>query len=46
MRRVVVTGMALASPLGCSREAAFERLQKYENCVVYDEKLHIYKIDI
>ena len=40
MRRVVVTGMALASPLGCSREAAFERLQKYENCVVLDEKLN------
>ena len=40
MRRVVVTGMALASPLGCSRETAFERLQKYENCVVHDEKLN------
>ena len=30
MRRVVVTGMALASPLGSSREVVFERLQKSE----------------
>ena len=39
MRRVVVTGMALASPLGCSREVAFERLQRYENCVIHDKSL-------
>ena len=33
MKRVVVTGMALASPLGCSVEGAFEYLKKYKNCV-------------
>ena len=33
MKRVVVTGMALASPLGCSVDGAFENLYKYKNCV-------------
>ena len=33
MKRVVVTGMALASPLGCSVEGAFEYFKKYKNCV-------------
>ena len=33
MRRVVVTGMSLASPLGCSVNSAFERLKTYKNCV-------------
>ena len=34
-RRVVVTGMALASPLGCSREKAFQKLLEMKNCVKY-----------
>ena len=43
MRRVVVTGMALASPLGCDIETAFSGLQKLENCIEYDTKLDQYK---
>lgn len=39
MKRVVVTGMALASPLGCEVETAFEKLKKFENCVEYWEIL-------
>ena len=33
MKRVVVTGMALASPLGCSVQGAFDNLHKFKNCV-------------
>ena len=43
MRRVVVTGMALASPLGCDIETAFSGLQKLENCIEYDKSLDEYK---
>lgn len=43
MRRVVVTGMALASPLGCDINTAFSGLQKLENCIEYDTKLDQYK---
>lgn len=39
MKRVVVTGMALASPLGSKVDIAFENLKKLENCVQYWEKL-------
>ena len=39
MRRVVVTGMGIASPLGSTVSGAFERLKKYENCVTHWEKL-------
>ena len=35
MKRVVVTGMALASPLGCKLDIAFENLKKFKNCVEY-----------
>ncbi len=35
MRRVVVTGMDLTSPLGSSTQSAFERLKTYQNCVEY-----------
>ena len=38
-RRVVITGMALASPLGSSVNSAFERLKKYENCIEYWDEL-------
>lgn len=33
MRRVVITGAGIASPLGCGINSAFERLKTYENCV-------------
>lgn len=39
MRRVVITGMGLASPLGSTVKSAFERLKTYENCVSHWEKL-------
>ena len=35
MRRVVVTGMGIASPLGSTVEIAFERLKTYQNCIEY-----------
>ena len=43
MRRVVVTGMALASPLGCTREKAFESLLTLKNCVEYRPELEQYE---
>ncbi len=39
MRRVVITGRSLASPLGSTVEGAFNRLKTYENCVSHWEKL-------
>ncbi|MBQ3641076.1 beta-ketoacyl-ACP synthase, partial [bacterium] len=41
-KRVVITGMALTSPLGSTVEASFERLHFLENCVQNDEDLNIY----
>lgn len=38
-RRVVITGMALASPLGSTVDSAFNRLKEYKNCVRYWEEL-------
>lgn len=35
-KRVVITGMAIASPLGSTVQSAFERLHKFENCIEYD----------
>lgn len=43
MKRVVITGMALVSPLGCKKETAFERLKILKNCVEYDKSLDCYK---
>lgn len=43
MKRVVVTGMSLTSPLGSNINTAFERLQKFENCIEYDKNLEQYK---
>ena len=43
MRRVVITGMALASPLGCTREIAFNNLLKLKNCVEYRPELEQYE---
>ena len=42
-KRVVITGMALASPLGTGVDAAFKRLHKFENCIQNDSALDIYK---
>lgn len=33
MRRVVITGMGLASPLGCDLETTWQRLHIYENAI-------------
>lgn len=42
-KRVVITGMALASPLGSSVESSFKRLHKLENCVEYEKSLDDYE---
>ena len=42
MRRVVVTGMAQISPLGATREKAFERLLSLKNCVKYMPELEVF----
>lgn len=42
MKRVVITGMALASPLGSTRESAFEHLLTFKNCVQYNKELEEY----
>lgn len=41
-KRVVITGMALVSPLGSTVEAAFERLKVFKNCVEHWEVLDGY----
>ena len=41
-RRVVITGMSLSSPLGCTLDSAYNRLHILENCVEYDENLEKY----
>ncbi len=43
MRRVVVTGMGVVSPLGNTVEAAFARLKTLENCVQVLPELGEYK---
>lgn len=42
-KRVVITGISLASPLGCTINSAFERLHTFENCIEYDNSLEQYK---
>ena len=42
-KRVVVTGMALASPLGSTVKSAYERLHLFENCIIRDPVLEEYK---
>ena len=42
-KRVVITGMALASPLGSDIETAFNRLKTYQNCIKYQKDLDKYK---
>ncbi|MCR5261980.1 MAG: beta-ketoacyl-ACP synthase [Candidatus Gastranaerophilales bacterium] len=41
-KRVVVTGMAIASPLGSTVSSAFERLHVLKNCIVKDDDLAKY----
>ena len=43
MKRVVITGMALTSPLGSNRNSAFESLLKLKNCIVYSKDLEVYE---
>lgn len=43
MRRVVVTGMGIASPLGSTVKSAFDRLKKYENCIEHWDRLDEYE---
>lgn len=43
MRRVVITGMGITSPLGSTLDNAFKRLQKYENCVEHWDRLDEYE---
>lgn len=42
-KRVVVTGMGIACPLGTSVQSSFERLKILKNCITYDTNLNIYK---
>ena len=42
-KRVVITGMALASPLGSDINTVFENLEKFENCVEYNKDLDQYQ---
>ena len=42
-KRVVITGMALTSPLGSTIKNAFERLKIFDNCVSYDSCLDEYE---
>ncbi len=41
-KRVVITGMALATPLGSTVETAFERLKVFKNCVEHWKVLDDY----
>lgn len=43
MRRVVVTGMGIVSPLGGTIAAAYDRLKTFENCVSTLDELKEYK---
>ena len=43
MRRVVVTGMGIVSPLGSTVKSAFDRLKKYENCIEHWDRLDEYE---
>ena len=43
MRRVVVTGRGIVSPLGNTVEAALARLRKFENCIINVPELSEYK---
>ena len=42
-KRVVITGMAMTSPLGSDVKSSFDRLHTLKNCIQYDKTLEIYK---
>ncbi len=42
-KRVVVTGMGIASPLGSSVNEAYNRLKVYKNCISYQKELDEYE---
>ena len=42
-KRVVITGMALASPLGSTVDTAFDRLKIFENCIEHWDVLNEYE---
>lgn len=42
MKRVVVTGMSQISPLGVTRESAFEKLLSQTNCVQYMPEFEVF----
>lgn len=42
MKRCVITGMGIASPLGSTVESSFERLKDYRNCIRYWKELDEY----
>ena len=42
-RRVVITGMGIASPLGSTVQSSFERLKVLKNCILHDTSLDKYK---
>ncbi len=41
-KRVVITGMALTSPLGTGVQKTFHRLHELKNCIQYDKELEQY----
>ena len=43
MKRVVVTGMALASPLGSGVNSAYSRLMQLKNCIEYEPAFEVYQ---
>lgn len=43
MKRVVVTGMALASPLGSGVNSAYSRLMQLKNCIEYEPDFEVYQ---
>ena len=42
-KRVVVTGMGIASPLGSTVSSAYDRLHVFENCIEYQPELEEYE---
>ncbi len=42
-KRVVITGMSIASPLGFGVRNSFNKLQKLENCIEYQKELEEYE---
>ena len=43
MKRVVITGLGITSPLGSTVSDSYKRLQTYQNCIKHWEKLDEYE---